>query len=669
MSTISRLFVALLLFSYSFASPLDYSAADAKRTDTVVEQYTHSLLSQLAEHDQPKMARNSMAWGELPVITLPYGRFRASKYVEENDVYVFKNIRFAAPPTGRARFLPPQTPKLNQTISDGSYGPQCIQSFAIQQIPELDLTGILSLGDSYGLGKYLLDALKPIILRLGQTGTVDELVEFIRPLLGPGGPLSEFPGTIGDIIEGLSGVLGLGSQEDCLFLDVYVPGKAMRKKSPPLPVLHWIYGGAYVLGSKDGLYDGFSMIERSGGNMIVVANNYRMGAWGFLSGRSAEGVNATNLGLYDQHAALQWTHNFIGLFGGDNTRVTAAGESAGAGSLQHHLVAFGGQQDPLFSQAILQSPAFQPIFDRDGLSEDTFKRFEREAGCASGGFACLASISADKFQAASDSIIKQAPPGTFAFGPASDGRLVRQTTSAEFSTGNYWKDLDSIMISHTSDEPYMFASSKINTQKALDEFQRKLLPTAEELQNALQKHFTQFRTVKDRLLDIIQGTSFSCNIRWLTQAYPHKNWVYQYSKGRGTHGSDILPMFYSRNSPLTALVGILNSDVKKMAEKLQPYLASYITTGDPNAAKRGLALLRMDKIVDSNAEYLEPLINFDDVNTIVKDRASKLSACQFWRDGEAAGTNILGYAPPGAVALTSIPNNEGDPSRSYYAKD
>lgn len=102
---------------------------------------------------------------------------------------------------------------MNQTVSDGSYGPQCIQSFAIQQVPELDLTGILSLGDRLGLGKYLLDALKPIVLRLGQTGSIEELVGFIRPLLGPGGPLSAFPGTIGDLIEGLVGVLGLASSE------------------------------------------------------------------------------------------------------------------------------------------------------------------------------------------------------------------------------------------------------------------------------------------------------------------------------------------------------------------------------------------------------------------------------------------------------------------------
>jgi hypothetical protein len=157
-----------------------------------------------------------------------------------------------------------------------------MQSLSIQNIANLDLGGILNFGDvpsllTPNLITPVLDMLKPIILDLGKKGAIDELINVIRPLIGPGGPFSMFPGTIGDIVESLSGVLGLGQSEDCLFLDVYVPGKVIRKQTTgPLPVMHWIYGGAYIFGTKDGLYDGYGLMQASNNEMIFVANNYRV---------------------------------------------------------------------------------------------------------------------------------------------------------------------------------------------------------------------------------------------------------------------------------------------------------------------------------------------------------------------------------------------------------
>lgn len=180
--------------------------------------------------------------------------------------------------------------------------------------------------------------------------------------------------------------------EDCLFLDVYVPGKALKSPTTAkLPVVVWIFGGAYVLGSKDSdipelpFYDGSGLINQSGGNMIFIAMNYRLGAYGFLAGTTMEREGLPNAGLWDQRAALQWVQDHIALLGGDPTRVTAMGESAGAGSLMHHLVAEGGALDPLFSRAILQSPAYQWMWDRAGKVEDTFQAFASLAGCGGGG--------------------------------------------------------------------------------------------------------------------------------------------------------------------------------------------------------------------------------------------------------------------------------------------
>lgn len=72
------------------------------------------------------------------------------------------------------------------------------------------------------------------------------------------------------------------SLEDCLFLDVYVPAKAVKNPSLNLPVIHWFYGGAYIFGSKDmsdplsPFYQGTGLLQQSGGEVIFIASNYRV---------------------------------------------------------------------------------------------------------------------------------------------------------------------------------------------------------------------------------------------------------------------------------------------------------------------------------------------------------------------------------------------------------
>ena len=112
----------------------------------------------------------------------------------------------------------------------------------------------------------------------------------------------------------------------------------------------WIYGGGFSSGSVSiPFYDGIILALK--GDVIVVAMNYRLGALGFLAtdDPSAPG----NVGLLDQQLALRWVHDHIAPFGGDPARVTLFGESAGAASIGHHLLA--ASSDPLFRSAIMQS--------------------------------------------------------------------------------------------------------------------------------------------------------------------------------------------------------------------------------------------------------------------------------------------------------------------------
>ncbi len=140
---------------------------------------------------------------------------------------------------------------------------------------------------------------------------------------------------------------GKQSDEDCLSLNVWTPGMT----GLPRPVMVWIHGGAFTGGSGK-IYDSRWLVSRA--DIIVVTINYRLGTLGFLA-HPALGApgDVGNYGLQDQQAALRWVRDNIGNFGGDPSKVTVAGESAGGMSVCDHLVAPGSKG--LFRAAIIQS--------------------------------------------------------------------------------------------------------------------------------------------------------------------------------------------------------------------------------------------------------------------------------------------------------------------------
>ena len=149
--------------------------------------------------------------------------------------------------------------------------------------------------------------------------------------------------------------------EDCLFLNVWTPHVDHHKR----PVLFWIHGGAYVVGSsRNTWYDGSRLAAR--GDVVVVSINYRLGAWGFLSlgAFGPEYAKSANTALLDQVAALQWVRRNIAAFGGDPQRVTVFGESAGASSIGSLLSMPAAKG--LFTGAILQS-GVPSARSKDGL--------------------------------------------------------------------------------------------------------------------------------------------------------------------------------------------------------------------------------------------------------------------------------------------------------------
>lgn len=158
------------------------------------------------------------------------------------------------------------------------------------------------------------------------------------------------------------------NSEDCLSVNVWTPA---HNSNENLPVMVWIHGGGFAIGSSSlPMFDGHRLAAQGA---VIVTMNYRLGPLGFLAhpSLSAESPTGTsgNYGLLDQIAALQWVQRNIEQFGGDPSRVTIFGESAGAISvlcLMASPLAKG-----LFHQAICESGNLQTVAHtlRGGVTE------------------------------------------------------------------------------------------------------------------------------------------------------------------------------------------------------------------------------------------------------------------------------------------------------------
>ncbi|KAG8775272.1 hypothetical protein FRC12_001587 [Ceratobasidium sp. 428] len=152
--------------------------------------------------------------------------------------------------------------------------------------------------------------------------------------------------------------------EDCLTANVWVPDVSSKLKASlgeeienGLPILVWIYGGAFINGSTQ-KYPADDLVQASihlGKPVIVASFNYRLGMFGFPLGAESAASNARNLGLLDQRLALEWIHTNIAQFGGDPSKITIFGESAGSVSVGAQMSYRGGKTGNIFRGAIMQS--------------------------------------------------------------------------------------------------------------------------------------------------------------------------------------------------------------------------------------------------------------------------------------------------------------------------
>jgi para-nitrobenzyl esterase len=147
----------------------------------------------------------------------------------------------------------------------------------------------------------------------------------------------------------------LNMSEDCLYLNVWTPAKSADEK---LPVMVFFFGGGFKdVAFNMPTYNGTTLAKKG---VIVVTPNYRLGALGFLAHPQLDNEsphNASgNYGIMDQQAALSWVQRNIDKFGGDPSRVTIFGQSAGAESVLVHVAS--PTSKGLYQQAIVESGPF-----------------------------------------------------------------------------------------------------------------------------------------------------------------------------------------------------------------------------------------------------------------------------------------------------------------------
>ncbi|MGE2815462.1 carboxylesterase/lipase family protein [Mycobacterium heidelbergense] len=355
---------------------------------------------------------------------------------------------------------------------------------------------------------------------------------------GPACPQPSFPNMPLD--------LGAPQDEDCLSLNVWASGDTAPGDGKPVMV--WLHGGAYVLGSgSQALYDGRRLV--SGGEVVVVTINYRLGALGFLdlsSFNTARRRFDSNIGLHDVLAALRWVRDNIAAFGGDPRRVTLFGESAGAGIVTTLLATPAAQG--LFTAAIAQSSPATSVYDRDRARQVAVSMLDK-LGIAPTDVDRLPGVPTSAMLAASQQVFNEVPvrnPGTLAFVPIVDGDLLHDYPVKAAHDGR--SHPVPLIIGTNKHEAALFrllrsplmpitprAITSMFTQIAAEQPDLQL-PTSEQIGSA----YSQFRRGKARSLSIATDVGFRMPTVWLAEGHSRVAPVYLY---RFDYATPLLKLF------------------------------------------------------------------------------------------------------------------------------
>jgi para-nitrobenzyl esterase len=428
-----------------------------------------------------------------------------------------------------------------------------------------------------------------------------------------------------------------GLSEDCLYLNVWTPAKSA---TDALPVMVWIYGGGFV-GGMTGIpaYDGARLAEKG---IVLVSVAYRVGVFGFLAHPALSkesGKGSGNYGLQDQIAGLRWVKENIARFGGDPSRVTIFGESAGGIAVS--MLAASPAARGLFHRAISESGGSfaPPRYSNEGgqsvpplrVAEASGQKFLMKLGAAD--IAAARALPAEKVQAA------QGPglAATDTFWPGFDGDVLPGDQYELYVAGRF--NDTPVLIGTNSDEGAMFAAPGATPERFESAVRAGYGKYAEAILAAYPHGTPQEAAQAEK--DIFRDSTFA----WHTWAWARlhsqkgtgKAYVYYFdhrtsrSVNGANHGDDIAYVFRNLN-----VGGVLGPPVPTrpediaMSDLVSSYWVNFAKTGDPNGA--GLPVWPAFTPSDQRAMHLDATSSARAVPNLTPLKA--LDAYYAWRRDE-----------------------------------
>ena len=380
--------------------------------------------------------------------------------------------------------------------------------------------------------------------------------------------------------DGLYGNSPPPLSEDCLYLNIWTPAKSADDR---LPVMVWIHGGGFDRGTGAAIgYDGENLAAKGA---VVVTINYRLGIFGFLAlpELSAESPHHSSgdYALLDQIAALEWVQRNIAAFGGDPSRVTIFGESAGADSvcaLMASPLASG-----LFTRAIAESGGLFGPLPSLADAEKQGQKFAAKLGATQDVLKTLrAKTAAELLQASSG--------GDDNSGVIVDGWVLPQSVYSIFAEGKQ-NDVP-IIVGNNSDEAtnLLRFNALVSSDGFADNARKQYGPLADRFLEAYPPGSSEL-TATAANLAAFRDRWFGWNMRiWArleTETGHHRAYRYYFSRvppGPGSrlgafHGSELAYVF--ENFPYR----ILYQDVdKQLGDAIATYWVNFARTGNPNAS-------------------------------------------------------------------------------------